>query len=96
MNERLAKIQEKMQRGEPVIGIFVLLADAAVSEMAGYAGCDFVWIDSEHGLLGRQGQPGAKAGTTQAGAKAGTAQTGRTAPAAGSAQSQAQGQAQQR
>ena len=54
MNERLAKIQEKMQRGEPVIGIFVLLADAAVSEMAGYAGCDFVWIDSEHGLLGRQ------------------------------------------
>ena len=49
---------------------------------------------AQDGLLGRQGQAGAKAGTTQAGAKAGTAQTGRTAPAAGSAQSQAQGQAQ--
>jgi len=49
---------------------------------------------AQDGLLGRQGQNGAKAGTTQAGAKAGAAQTGRTAPATGSAQSQAQGQAQ--
>ena len=35
MNERLKKITEKMQRGEPVVGIFVLFADSSVSEIAG-------------------------------------------------------------
>ncbi len=54
MNPRLEKLTAKMKRGEPVVGIFVLLADSAVSEMAGYAGCDFVWIDSEHGLMDRR------------------------------------------
>ena len=45
---------------------------------------------AQDGLLGRQGQTGAKAGTAQTGAKAGTAQTAKAAPAAGSAQGQAQ------
>ena len=54
MNERLQKITEKMKQGKPVIGVFVLLADASVSEIVGYSGCDFVWIDSEHGMMDRR------------------------------------------
>lgn len=54
MNPRLARIAEKIKNGQPVVGIFVLLADASVSEIAGYAGFDFVWIDSEHGMMDRR------------------------------------------
>ncbi len=54
MNERLQRIRDKMEQGKPVVGIFVLLADSSVSEIAGYAGCDFVWIDSEHGMMDRR------------------------------------------
>lgn len=54
MNERLQKITEKMKRGKPVVGVFVLFADASVSEIVGYSGCDFVWIDSEHGMMDRR------------------------------------------
>ena len=54
MNERLQRITEKMKQGKPVVGVFVLLADASVSEIVGYSGCDFVWIDSEHGMMDRR------------------------------------------
>ena len=54
MNPRLAKITEKIKNGEPVVGVFVLLADSSVSEIVGYSGCDFVWIDSEHGMMDRR------------------------------------------
>lgn len=54
MNPRLAKITEKIRNGQPVTGIFVLLADSSVSEIVGYAGLDFVWIDSEHGMMDRR------------------------------------------
>ena len=54
MNPRLARITEKMKNGQPVVGIFVLLADSSVSEIVGYSGCDFVWIDSEHGMMDRR------------------------------------------
>ena len=54
MNNRLQKIIEKIKQGKPVAGIFVLLADSSVSEIAGYSGCDFVWIDSEHGMMDRR------------------------------------------
>ena len=54
MNPRLARIAEKIKNGEPVVGIFELLADASVSEIAGYSGCDFVWIDTEHGMMDRR------------------------------------------
>ena len=54
MNPRLQKITEKIKNGEPVVGVFVLLADSSVSEIVGYSGCDFVWIDSEHGMLDRR------------------------------------------
>ena len=54
MNPRLQRITEKMRQGKPVVGVFVLLADSSVSEIVGYSGCDFVWIDSEHGMLDRR------------------------------------------
>ena len=54
MNPRLEKIKEKMREGKPVVGVFVLLADSSVSEIVGYSGCDFVWIDSEHGMMDRR------------------------------------------
>ena len=54
MNPRLQKITEKMKNREPVVGVFVLLADSSVSEIVGYSGCDFVWIDSEHGMMDRR------------------------------------------
>lgn len=54
MNTRLQKITEKMKNGQPVVGVFVLLADSSVSEIVGYSGCDFVWIDSEHGMMDRR------------------------------------------
>ena len=54
MNTRLQKITEKIKNMEPVVGVFVLLADSSVSEIVGYSGCDFVWIDSEHGMMDRR------------------------------------------
>lgn len=54
MNPRLTKLTEKMAAGKPAVGIFVMLTDASVSEIVGYSGCDFVWIDSEHGMMDRR------------------------------------------
>lgn len=54
MNPRLAKLSAKINQGKPVIGVFVLLADSSVSEIVGFSGCDFVWIDSEHGMMDRR------------------------------------------
>ena len=54
MNERLKKLTDKIRRGMPAVGVFVLLADSSVSEIVGCSGCDFVWIDSEHGMMDRR------------------------------------------
>lgn len=35
-------------------GVFITMSDMSVSEMAGYAGYDYVWIDAEHAPLDRQ------------------------------------------
>lgn len=50
-NERLERLKAKIKEKKPVTGCFVLLSDPSVSEMVGLAGCDFVWIDSEHGMF---------------------------------------------
>ena len=54
MNERLVRLQQRIARREPVVGVFIDIADSVTSEIAGYAGCDFVWIDTEHGPLDRR------------------------------------------
>ena len=45
------KIRAKWDRGELCLGTAVALTDAAVSELFGEAGYDFVWIDCEHSAM---------------------------------------------
>ena len=52
--ERVQALKEKMQSGKLVKGFFLTMTDPIVSEMAGYAGYDYVWIDAEHGPHDRQ------------------------------------------
>lgn len=44
----LEKIRKKISGGKKVLGCVVTLNDFTVSERLGYAGYDFLWIDSEH------------------------------------------------
>jgi 2-dehydro-3-deoxyglucarate aldolase/4-hydroxy-2-oxoheptanedioate aldolase len=48
------KLREKIAEGKLVKGVFITMADSVSSEMAGYCGYDYVWIDAEHGALDRQ------------------------------------------
>jgi len=48
----LETIREKWERGECCFGTNVQLADAAVTELMGSAGFDFIWLDCEHSTLG--------------------------------------------
>lgn len=52
--DRVEALKKKMDEGKLLKGFFLTMADPAVSEMAGYAGYDYVWIDAEHAPLGRQ------------------------------------------
>ena len=47
----LEKFIVKMDAGRLCLGIAVTLSDPMVSELAGEAGCDFTWIDTEHSTL---------------------------------------------
>ncbi|ADY12180.1 HpcH/HpaI aldolase family protein [Sphaerochaeta globosa] len=51
---RIDKVREKIAQGDLVKGVFITMADSVSSEMAGYCGYDYVWIDAEHGALDRQ------------------------------------------
>ena len=48
---KIEKIRDQWQRGELSLGTAVSLTDAAVSELFGEAGYDFVWIDCEHSAI---------------------------------------------
>ena len=50
----LDKLTKKMNDGKIVCGVCVALNDPAVSELVGMAGYDFVWIEGEHGAMGRK------------------------------------------
>ena len=54
MSRRVEALKQKMDSGKLVKGVFINMGDPMVSEMAGFAGYDFVWLDAEHGPLGRQ------------------------------------------
>jgi len=45
------KLKKQLRKGEVVIGPFMKLTDPAAVEIAGYAGFDFVIIDTEHGPI---------------------------------------------
>ena len=51
---RTDQIRDKIRNGKLVKGVFITMPEASTSEMAGYAGYDYVWIDAEHGALDRQ------------------------------------------
>lgn len=51
---RVDALREKIAQGKLVKGVFITMADSVSSEMAGYCGYDYVWIDAEHGALDRQ------------------------------------------
>ena len=48
---KIEKIRDQWQQGELSLGTAVSLTDAAVSELFGEAGYDFVWIDCEHSAI---------------------------------------------
>jgi 2-keto-3-deoxy-L-rhamnonate aldolase RhmA len=50
----LQKLKDKIANGGICFGIMVTITDCCVSEMIGYAGYDFAWIDTEHGALDRR------------------------------------------
>jgi len=45
------RLKRKLERGETVVGPFMITKDARFVEVAGLAGFDFVIIDCEHGPL---------------------------------------------
>lgn len=51
---RLKALREKIAQGNLVKGVFITMPSCDSSEMAGFCGYDFVWIDGEHGALDRQ------------------------------------------
>lgn len=42
-------LKEKIANGENTLGVFQVLGDASIAEIIGYAGFDYVLIDTEHG-----------------------------------------------
>lgn len=50
----LEKIKNKIKNRELAFGVFVTISDSCISEIIGYAGYDFVWIDAEHAALDRR------------------------------------------
>jgi 2-keto-3-deoxy-L-rhamnonate aldolase RhmA len=52
--EKIERIIAKIERKELVIGTYVSLQDPAVSEMIGFAGYDFAWVDTEHTGIGKR------------------------------------------
>ncbi len=44
----LSKLKNAISNDRPALGAVITLNDPTVAELAGYAGMDFIWIDSEH------------------------------------------------
>jgi 2-keto-3-deoxy-L-rhamnonate aldolase RhmA len=47
-------LKQKISHRELLLGANVVFSESSVSELYGFAGCDFVWIDMEHGPLTHQ------------------------------------------
>ena len=46
------RMKAKIARGEPALGVSVMLSSPQVVEMVGHAGFDWVLLDCEHGSIG--------------------------------------------
>lgn len=49
---RANKVLESVRRGEPVLGLVIMITDEFVVELIGNAGFDFVLIDTQHAPIG--------------------------------------------
>ncbi|MGD1831790.1 MAG: HpcH/HpaI aldolase family protein [Sphaerochaetaceae bacterium] len=47
-------LRKRLEENQLAIGTHISFDDPAISEMMGYAGYDFLWIDEEHTPLGKQ------------------------------------------
>lgn len=47
-------LKEKIKNKEKLIGMYVQLTDISIGKIAGLAGYDFVWVDTEHTMLSFQ------------------------------------------
>lgn len=47
-------LKSKIQKKEKTIGMYVQLSDISIARMAGLAGYDFVWIDTEHSYMSNE------------------------------------------
>jgi len=47
-------LKTRLRNGETLVGMFIMLPSAAVVEMVGYAGFDYVILDGEHGAAGTE------------------------------------------
>lgn len=44
-------LKEKISNKEKIVGMYVQLADISIARIAGLAGYDFVWVDTEHSYM---------------------------------------------
>lgn len=44
-------LKDKIKNKEKIIGMYVQLSDISISRIAGLAGYDFVWVDTEHSYM---------------------------------------------
>lgn len=51
MERKAEYIRGKFEKGELVVGGYAFLTDPCITELFGYHGFEFVWIDAEHGAF---------------------------------------------
>lgn len=47
----MASLKERIKNKEKLIGMYVQLSDISIARIAGLAGYDFVWVDTEHSYM---------------------------------------------
>lgn len=47
-------LRQRLTSGEKLLGVFLMFAEPALVEIAGFAGFDFAIIDTEHGVTGHE------------------------------------------
>lgn len=44
-------LKDKIKNKEKLVGMYVQLSDISIARIAGLAGYDFVWVDTEHSYM---------------------------------------------
>ena len=48
---KIENIEQKIKQNQPVVGTHIKWTDSTIAEILAISGFDFVWIDSEHGIM---------------------------------------------